>query len=322
MVRSLPVGVCLGLWLCLLPAIAQAQAARPALELGWSAPAECPQQARARRLIAEYLGERDLPASAGDARVLRARASIQKRAQRWELRLETLLDGQPGERTLAASTCADVAAAAALVLAFAIDPGAALKHGAPPAAPPAPAPAAPPPPPPPRATPTYFGASGSVRYGLGALPGGSAGATLGVMVEHGPWSGMLLGTGFAERNQSAPDRPSAGGEFWLWAVAAAPCWAPAHRETLRLRVCLPLELQRVHARGYGVDVRIGATGTELLLGPELTPGLGLSPRLELIAPLGLGVALRRPEFYLERISTVFRGSLLQVRLGLGLQARF
>ena len=48
----------------------------------------------------------------------------------------------------------------------------------------------------------------------------------------------------------------------------------------------------------------------------------LSQRLELIAPLGLGVALRRPEFYLERISTVFRGSLLQARVGLGLQARF
>src|ERR1044071_8162859 len=96
--------------------------------------------------------------SGGGGRVLRARASIQKRAQRWELRLETLLAGEPGGRTLAASTCADAAAAAALSLAFAIDPAAALKHSAPAAAPPPPPPApAAPKPPPPRVTPTYFG---------------------------------------------------------------------------------------------------------------------------------------------------------------------
>jgi hypothetical protein len=272
-------------------------------------------------LVAEYLGERELPVPTGEGRVLRARASILKRAERWELRLETSLDGEPGERMLAASTCKDVAAAAALVLAFAIDPGAALKHSAPPpaAAPPSPAP---PPPPPPRGTPTYFGVSAAVRYGVGALPGGSVGAALGVSIEHGPWSGALVGAGFAERSQSAPDRPSAGGEFSMWAIAAAPCWAPAYRGTLRLRLCLPFELERVHAEGYGVDEPAEATRTELLFGPELVPGLGLTSRLELIAPLGLAVALQRPEFYLERIGTVFRGSLLQGHAGLGLLARF
>jgi len=47
-------------------------------------------------LVAEYLGERELPAPAGEGRVLRARASIQKHGERWELRLETSLDGEPG----------------------------------------------------------------------------------------------------------------------------------------------------------------------------------------------------------------------------------
>jgi hypothetical protein len=164
--------------------------------------------------------------------------------------------------------------------------------------------------------------SGSVRYALGSLPGGSAGAALGLMVEHGPWAGMVIGAGFAERSQRAADRPSAGGEFSMWAIAAAPCFSPAYRGTWRLRLCWPFEVEQVHASGYGVDEPAEATRTELLLGPELTPAVGLTSRLELIAPVGLAVALRRPEFYLERIGTVFRGSALQGRLGLGLQARF
>ena len=270
--------------------------------------------------MAEYLGERELARPRAEQRVLHARAAIRRRGQRWELHLETSLEGQPGERTLSAGTCADVADAAALVLAFAIDPGAALRHRAPS---PEPAKVTPPPPAAPVApTPTWFGASASVRGDLGALPGLSVGASLGVSVQHGAWSGVLVGSGFGERAKPAAQRPSAGGEFSMWALAVAPCWSPAYREALRLRACLPLEVQRVHASGYGVDAPGEATRSELLLGAELTPGLGLSSRLELIAPLGLAVALRRPEFYLERIGSVFRASALQGRVGLGLLARF
>jgi hypothetical protein len=161
-----------------------------------------------------------------------------------------------------------------------------------------------------------------MRYGVGALPGGSVGAALGLMLERGPWAGRLEGSIFAERSAHVPARPSAGGEFSLWAVAAAPCFSPAYRQVLRLRLCLPFELQRLHARGYGVDIQSEATRSELLLGAELTPGLGLSSRLALVVPLGLAVALQRPEFYLERIGSVFRASRLQGRVGLGLLARF
>lgn len=305
-------------WLAVTPCWAQSE--RPALELAWSAPGDCPQQARARELVAEYLGERELSAAEPGQRVLTAHATIRRRAERWELSLVTTLDGQPGQRALSAMTCADVAAAAALVLAFAIDPGAALRHAAP-APPPARAVPAAPPAPPAAASRTRFGVAGSVHGAWGALPGTSGGAALELSLAHGAWGAKLAGYVFAERAAPAAERPSAGGEFSLWALAAAPCWSPSSG-ALRLRACLPIELQRLTAEGYGVDEPAEATASELLLGVELAPAISLSSRLELVAPLGVGVSLRRPEFYLERIGNVFRASLVQGRAGLGLLARF
>lgn len=313
----------LALWLA--AAVAGAQSERPALELAWSAPAECPQLPRAKQLVAEYLGEPALPLPRPNERVLAAQAAIRHLGQRWQLRLVTSLDGQPGERTLSAGTCADVVDAAALVLAFAIDPGAALRHGqaspAPPP-PPNPAPSPAPPPPPPVSRRTWLAVAAGVRGDWGALPGVSGGLALALAVEHGAWAGMLTGSLFADRSAAAAERPTAGGELGLWSLAAAPCWAPAYRDTWRLRLCLPVELQRLHAEGYGVDVGVAASRSELLVGAELLPGLSLSHRLELVVPLRLAVATQRPEFYLERIGSVFRASLVQGRAGLALQARF
>lgn len=304
--------------------MARAQGQRPALSLVWSAPRECPQTAGVRQLVADYLGEARLAQASPTARVLRATATIRHHGGRWDLKLETELDGEPGERTLEASTCADVAAAGALVLAFAIDPTAALRHGAP-AEPVSAAESAPPvglTPAPQPASPIVLGAAAGVRGDLGALPRSSVGLALSLFVERGAWSGMLSGFLLAERSQATAAKPSAGGEVSLWSIAVAPCASPTYRGDLRLHVCLPLELQSVRARGYGVDQPVVATRSELLVGVELSPGLRLSPRFELVAPLRVGVALLRPEFYLIGIDSVFRASALQGRAGVGILARF
>lgn len=302
--------------------VARAEGERPALALAWSAPPECPGAVGARQLVSDYLGEVRLAESSPHARVLRARATIRHKGRSWELKLETELDGEPGERTLKAGTCADVAAAGALVLAFAIDPSAALRHGA--SAEPnrdTPAPATAPTPPRSTSTPVALGAAAGVRGDLGALPRTSVGLALSLLVERGVWSGMLSGFVFAARSQATAKRPSAGGEFSLWSIAAAPCVSP-YRDKLRLHMCVPLELQRLRAAGYGVDQDVVATRSELLVGVEISPGLRLSPHFELVLPLRVSVALLRPEFYLVDIDSVFRASLVQGRAGVGILAHF
>jgi hypothetical protein len=307
-----------------LASTARAEGQRPALALAWSAPHECPQAAGARQLVAGYLGEARLAAPSPNTPVLRATATIRHKGHTWELKLATELDGEPGERTLEAGTCADVAAAGALVLAFAIDPSAALRHGAPvepaePREPALPAAQVPPPSPPP---PVVLGAGAGVRGDLGALPRASVGLAFSLLVERGAWSGMVSGFVFAARSQATAAEPSAGGDLSLWSIAAAPCVAPAYREDLRLHLCVPLEWQRLRASGYGVEHPAVAIRSELLLGVELSPGLRLSPHFELVAPLRVGVALLRPEFYLVGIDSVFRASLVQGRAGVGILARF
>jgi hypothetical protein len=307
------------------PRTAFAESERPALSLSWSAPKECPQQSAARQLVADYLGVTQLTHENTAQRVLSAKASIRRRNQAWELELNTILDGEPGERTLSAGTCADVAAAAALVLAFTIDPGAALRRGG---AQPLRAPAAAPPPPRVTIAPaadakkTVLGAAATVWGDWGGLPRSSVGVALSLLVERGAWSGLLSASAFAERSQATSAKAGAGGRIFLMSFAAAPCGALSSAGAVRLRACLPVEVQRLRASGYGVDHPATASRFEFVVGAELAPGLRLSPRWELIAPLRLGIALLRPEFYLEGVDSVFRASALQGRAGVGLLARF
>lgn len=308
----------------LLPRAAFAESERPVLSLSWSAPSECPQRAAALALVADYLGIAKLATESPAARVLTANAVIRRRERGWELKLETNLDGEPGERTLSAATCADAAGAGALVLAFAIDPGAALRHGAakpstPPAAAPAPAVEAKAPPTPEA---TVIGAAAGVRGDWGGLPRSSVGVALSLVVERGAWSGVLSASAFAERSQATRAEPGAGGRIFLMSLAAAPCVALPRAKAFGLHVCLPVEVQRLRATGYGVDHPSTATRFELVLGAEVAPGVHLTRHLELILPLRLGVAVLRPEFYLEGVDSVFRASALQGRAGVGLLARF
>jgi hypothetical protein len=305
----------------LAPRVARAQSEKPALSLTWSAPPECPQEADARQLVADYLGEARLPPPPPGARVLRAVATIVRRERVWELRLETQLDGEPGERTLAAGTCADVAAAGALVLAFAIDPGAALRHRAVESPRPTHV-VAPPPPRRAQSVRTVLGAAAGVRGDFGALPRPGVGIALSLLVERGRWSGLLTASAFAARSQATMAKPSAGGEISLLALGAEPCLSASRGSALELHLCVPFEWQRLRATGYGVDHPATASRSELLIGGELLPGLRLGPHLELIAPLRLAVALLRPEFFLEGIDSVFRASVVQGRVGVGLLARF
>src|SRR5690348_13371307 len=111
------------------PAARAAEPATAALDLTWSAPAECPMRDDVMREVERILG-------GGAPRRARARADVMKLgAERWQVRLVTEVDGAAGERAIEASTCEQLASATALILAWVLDPSRA-HDGETPAAPP------------------------------------------------------------------------------------------------------------------------------------------------------------------------------------------
>lgn len=93
----------------------------PGLVVQWEAPAGCPDAAAVRARVVRLVGE----AAAGAAR-LTARAAVRAEGGRWALDLELSGETGTGRRALAAARCDELAGAAALVIAIAVDPRAAL----------------------------------------------------------------------------------------------------------------------------------------------------------------------------------------------------
>src|SRR5262245_28541758 len=89
--------------------------AQDAVELEWSAPAECPDREAVLRSIAARL-----PGPQPSAAV-KASARVSKKDGGYELTLRT----ERGERQLRAASCPELASSTALILAFIVDPAAA-----------------------------------------------------------------------------------------------------------------------------------------------------------------------------------------------------
>jgi hypothetical protein len=145
--------------LCLAGAApaAAASAAAP-IELRWTAPAGCPSEREVSNEIERLLGGPPDPSS---PRHLRVEAAVSlAREGGLRVHLTTDMGGSIGERDLDAPSCAALAKAVALIVAFTFDPEAVAKRSPtrsealPPPSPLAPTPAAPPPSAPSVASPT------------------------------------------------------------------------------------------------------------------------------------------------------------------------
>lgn len=107
------------------PAPAPAASVEPRVVLEWSAPARCPTASAVQERLT-----RTLAGSAADPRGLRAQASISEDeggALTLVLELERD-DGPVGRRELRASDCDELATAAVLIVALAVDPEAAIEE--------------------------------------------------------------------------------------------------------------------------------------------------------------------------------------------------
>jgi len=305
----------------LVPAAA-AQESAPRFELGWRAPAECPEEAAFRALVLRLAGDGARPETE-----LVAKVDIERNeAERFKLTLQTQSDGQSGTRVLEASSCSAVVDAAALTLALILNPEAVVEARAEPASEPR---VAPPPPPAPKREPVAPSPGPRVRF----VGGAGLGVVVGEMPSVGPDVALGLGLGVGdawawlwasyspEQHASVEDRPDAGGSLWLASALTLGCW-DVENSSLVVAPCIGLELSRLQGTGEGItdpqDAAIHWTSPAF----GLTVQGDLARRLALrLSALGF-VPLERPRLFLEEIGDVHRPAPIAGRVRLSLLVDF
>ncbi|WP_437878103.1 hypothetical protein [Sorangium sp. So ce513] len=120
-------GISVALAAALAAAATEARAGEGAwgVDLDWAAPDACADGGRVLAEIEQRLGR---PAAAHGGPRLRARAEVSQNARgSWDLHLTTTLGEATSSRDLHGETCAELASAAALIIALALDPEAAAR---------------------------------------------------------------------------------------------------------------------------------------------------------------------------------------------------
>lgn len=316
-------------WLAALAFVPRASAdtVAPKLALAWDAPDECPPAADVEARVARLLADSRRVA---DAAPVEARVKVTRvREGRWTARLTTRIDGIAGDRTLSAASCELLASASALVIALAFDPELGVAPPSEPA-PPASSSASPPTPtsPGPLPAPTSPEAPSSphviagawIAADSGTLPSLAPGAGLHVGLGDRAWSVGAYGEAWLASTATSDSRPGAGGDFDLVDFGVRGCARLGARFTLG--ACLGAELDRVHARGFGVTSP--GEATRLWIAARGGAELGLRISEALFVPLHVDavVPFSRPTFALENVGAVFRPAPVGVRASLGVTLHF
>ncbi|KIG16662.1 hypothetical protein DB30_04281 [Enhygromyxa salina] len=179
------------------------------------------------------------------------------------------------------------------------------------------------PPPPPLAPPIQLRGFVSASASLGLNLIGVA--TPGIHAQLGVERGLLRVSGhggveLAGRFRSPTD-PSVGASLRAWELGLRACAAPRF-DRLGLRACAAGAGGQIRAEGVGVQQAKIARQPWAWLAPELGLAWHFSEDVAVFADIGLSVALRRPQFYVERPDTSFTLPLVAGRGRLGLELRF
>jgi hypothetical protein len=268
--------------LLLSPAARAGEPAATALRLTWSAPAECPSGDDVTHEVQRIL--------AGDAtRRATARADVaQLGAERWEVRLVTDVDGVPGERTLEASSCTQLASATALILAWVLDPTRA-SGGEPPQ------PSVPPPSSSSQAGPVRaaFAIGGAADVGLLPRAGAAIEIAGGVLV--GPVRLEAFGADWFAQDAVAAN--SEGTHIRLLEGGFQGCLRGRFGERIELGPCLGAGFVYATSDGFGEKTPFsGQTSTWGIAQALALAGFHLAGPIQARASLGAAVPLARPPF--------------------------
>jgi len=286
------------IWLWVFKAQAQAPT-QPELALAWQTVAGCPDAAWAETRIADQLGR---AISATQNTPLKARVEIVAQATGFRL---TLTLAESSTRVIDDALCADLAEAATLMIALAIDESAQAS------AEPVPTPQAPPPKPAtddervPALTPK--GTAQPVAQGMGE-PGFRvqlAGLTeLGFLPK--PGLGALLLFGYQGRRvgvyggaEGFLPRATEGARrvrVTLWSGSLAGCFGALMQPRLQVLGCVGAELGRVRAEGVGLTENLRANSLFAALTGRLALKLRMAGPIWVSLEPGLAVPLIRQRF--------------------------
>ena len=308
----------------------------PRVELLWTADPSCPSGDAVVAAVDALV--RGSPAKD----LIVARAEVTHPGS-WRLLLETRAGARVGKRTVAADTCEQLADATALILALMIDPSAALKRpepiaplprvepppvAAPPTAPalpaasPVPEPVTPLPAAPSRGPLPELAVAVTAVADVGTLPGPALGVGAGGGLLVGPYRFNTDITYFPTRTGRLATLPAAGGEFTLVAAALVACRSMVTAWRASAGLCLGAELDVVLAKGFGVTFpESGSARWGALLGGGLVDVPLAGPLAAELRVMGV-IPFARPPFFFDDIGTIYRPTVVGLRLGLGLTAHF
>jgi hypothetical protein len=319
-----------------LPLTAHAQATAPApFHLRWSGPPSCPRESDVVQETERLLGA---STAAPLAVPIEAEAQVAAGKRGFELLLRVGPIGYTRARSLEAPRCEELAHAAALVVALAVDPALSLASAdgtdvppssVPPVCPEPAVPPAPPPcpvcsrsPPPPLPTPSReaatpawhvaFVAGTSIAYG--ALPRSLPRANLGVAYRaQSYWLELSAGAAFASSERLARGRVAT---FAHWYGAPRFCVEP-DLGWARLGGCALAEVGVLKASGFGVTLPQTQRDWWLAPGVGVQVSRRLASRAELVLGADVLLAAVRPRFELAS-EPIFRPHLFIPGLRLAL----
>lgn len=320
-----------------------AEPTTPVLDLTWSAPAACPDQA-------SVVAGVDRLVTKAPAQPLRVQANVREADSEWVLDLE-LHGSASGSRTIRASSCVAVARAASLIIALALDPQAAARASEaladpPPAPPPKnvePAPSAPTSPAPPtpaspdgaraRELVPFVHAGGALERAI--LPGAAPAFVFGGGIV---WRALRveLAAELAPHARASLGRADAiGADFALLGATLRGCAGPTFT-SVAIHGCAAVRGARMTGEGAGVTEAYRPSATLLSLAPGLVarvPGrtaLGVEVGVEAVLPV------TRPSFVVDTraasattgvapvdsAESLYRVSAIGARASIGLSYRF
>jgi hypothetical protein len=271
------------------------------LELRWAAPPACPTGESVQREVARLEGRHTALTA------LRATVLVRAVPTGWSAELRTESNGVRGERVLEAGDCAQLADAAALVIAMAHCPE--LASGEAPNETPAP-----------RESPQLFlGAFASGDLGSLLNPSFGAGLELSLEFERFEVRALALRS-LAQSRLAGPTVDSTIEVQAQLGLGLRGCWLPL-RGRLSLGPCAGVDGWLISTTTRNISVP--STGTGWWLGgvAGVTGKLRLFERLALTLAVEVGAAAMRPVFVVDGYGQVFRPNEVVGRARAGLEVR-
>jgi hypothetical protein len=266
------------------------------------------------------------PETVGQAS-LRVEGNVLQIENYFRLELQTTTKGTPGTRSLEAPTCKELAEAAAVLIAFTVDPEGAARASFEPKPPPPPPPEEPrlidPGPQPQRGARVRGVTQSHALVAVGHLPSSAVGlgARIGIEMESVGLQVLFGGYNLFERSTQVEGAPGKGGEFSMLALTLDACRI-VRSKAVSISPCVGTEFGPIWGSGFGVDETERRRALWLSAVAGVNFGLRATDEFSLLASGAATMQLLRPRFALREVGDVYEAPFVGGRFSLGLELLF